>query len=206
METFVTRRLRIFAFALLAATPAPAAAQRLGLFFDAQATQCATSIPTFGSAHTWIFAFPPPDSLISGVAFKLLLPAQMAVAQGSLVLPREPRVASTEGDLLTGMTIRYDACMSGVSPLLVAEMDIDDRAFVARNDLRVTLVGVGVDSIASQYPQLIICDPGDPLGGERGRIPSPSVDAVFNCTAHCGCTTALRPRSWSEMKFLYREH
>ena len=110
------------------------------------------------------------------------------------------------GDPLSGFTIRYSGCITGMSPLLVAEMDLDDRyLFGVRNDLRVTLVGVGVDSIMALHPQLLICDPEDPLGAERGRIPAPSVDAVFNCTVQCGCTTALRPRSWTEMKILYRE-
>lgn len=185
---------------------APARAQRVGLFFDAQATVCAAPIVPLQSVHLWLFAFPPPDSVISGVAFKLQLPPDMAVAAGSVVFPRNPQVASTMGDPLGGITIRYAGCISGISPLLVAEMDLDDRyLFGMRNDLRVALVGVATDSIAVTVPEILICDPGDPLGAERGRMMAPSIDAVFNCTAHCGCTTALRPRSWSEMKFLYRE-
>jgi len=190
---------------LWAGAAAPAQAQRLGLFFDEQATLCSAPILPLGpSVHVWVFAFPPPDSVISGVAFKLQLPPMMAVAAGSLVLPRNPRVSSTEGDLLGGITIRYSSCITGISPLLVAEMDLDDRAFSPRNDLRVTLAGVATDSLAALVPEILICDPGDPLGAELGRMPSPSVDATFNCTFNCYCTTALRPRSWSEVKFLYR--
>lgn len=184
----------------------PVRAQRLGLFFDDQATVCSAPILPFGpSVHVWVFAFPPPDSVISGVAFKLQLPADIFIAEGSLVLPRDPRVASTEGDPLGGITIRYSSCITGISPLLVAEMGLDDRSRLGvRNDLRITVVGVATDSIASNNPEILICDPDDPLGAERGRLKAPSVDATFNCTFNCYCTTALRPRSWSEMKFLYR--
>ena len=185
----------------------PASAQRVGLFFDDRATLCEAPILPFGqSVHVWVFAFPPPDSVIGGVAFKLQLPPNMYVAAGSLRLPGRPPVASTTGDLLGGITIRYGACVTGISPFLVAEMALDDRdRFGMRNDLRVTLVGVATDSMVADVPEILICDPGDPLGAERGRLRAPSIDAVFNCTAHCGCTTAVRPRSWSEMKFLYRE-
>lgn len=201
---------RILAAALALAAgvcaAAPARAQRIGLFFDEEASGCAAPILPLGpSVHAWVFAFVPPDSAVGGVVFKLQLPPNMAVAAGSLVLPRNPRVSSVDGDLLTGITIRYSGCQSGISPLLVAELDLDDRAFTMRNDLRVTLVGAGTDSVLSLVPEVLICDPADPLGGLRGRIPAPSIDAVFNCTMHCGCTTALRPRSWSAMKFLYRE-
>lgn len=200
------RRFRILlALCACALAAAPARAQRVGLFFDDQATLCAAPILPLGpSVHVWVFAFPPPDSVIGGVAFKLQLPPMMFVAAGSLVLPRNPQVSSTEGDLLSGITIRYSSCISGISPLLVAEMDLDDRSFSPRSDLRVTLVGVATDSIAVIVPEILICDPDDPLGAERGRLQSPSVDATFNCTVNCYCTTALRPRSWSEMKFLYR--
>ena len=184
----------------------PARAQRIGVFFDAQATVCEAPILPFQSVHVWLFAFPPPDSVVNGVALKLQLPPSMFIRDGSVRLPRNPRVSSTTGDFLGGITIHYGNCITGISPLLVAEMDLDDRyLFGMRSDLRVTLVGVATDSIAVIVPEILICDPGDPLGAERGRLQAPSIDAVFNCTAHCGCTTALRPRSWSEMKFLYRE-
>lgn len=199
------RFVNLLALCACAFLAAPARAQRVGLFFDDQATLCSAPILPLGpSVHVWVFAFPPPDSVISGVAFKLQLPPMMAVAAGSLVLPRDPRVASTEGDLLGGITIRYSSCITGITPLLVAEMDLDDRSFTARNDLRVTLVGVATDSVAVNVPEILLCDPDDPLGAERGRLQSPSIDATFNCTFNCYCTTALRPRSWSEMKFLYR--
>jgi len=180
-------------------------AQRLGLFFDAQATQCSAPIEPFGSSvHAFLVAFPPVDSLVSGAEVRLVLPPGIVLAAGSVSFPHGT-VADAHGDFITGVNIRLNKCAVPGSPLVLAEMDFDDRGSGHRNDIVVSLQGVGVDSIASMIPQLTICDPDDPINGERGRLQAPSVDATFNCTMRCYCTTAIRPQSWSEMKLLYRE-
>jgi len=189
--------------ALLAST-GRAPAQRVGVFFDEQATQCSAPIEPFGpSVHAFLVAIPATDSLIGGAEVRLILPPAIVVAAGSVRYPHD-HVLSADGDLLTGVTIRLYNCATPGVPVVLAEMDFDDRGGGHRNDIVVSLQGVGADSIASMIPQVMICDPADPTS-DRGRLHAPSVDATFNCTMHCYCTTALRPQSWSEMKLLYRE-
>jgi hypothetical protein len=177
-------------------------AQRIGIFFDEQATQCSAPIEPFGpSVHAFLVAIPPTDSLVGGAEVRLVLPP--GIVAGSVSYPHD-HVLSAEGDLLTGVTIRLYNCATPGAPIVLALMDFEDRGSVQRDDIVVSLQGVGADSIASMKPQLTICDPIDPTA-ERGRLEAPSVDATFNCTMHCYCTTAIRPQSWSEMKLLYRE-
>src|SRR5512144_957519 len=53
--------------AALAFVPAGAAAQRIGMYFDAAAETCSASIAPFGpDVHIWIYAFPPAGVPIGG--------------------------------------------------------------------------------------------------------------------------------------------
>jgi hypothetical protein len=191
--------------AVIAALPGRGAGQRLGLFFDDDAGQCEAPIASFGRAHVWVFAFVPPDSVISGAIFRLLLPPDIEIVEGSLRWARALGEIETYGDLYNGMDVRFGACAQSSSPLLLAEFDIEDQSFGdPRPNLRLDIKGGAVDSVEINDPHFRICDPTDPLGEGRGIFAAPGVHATLNCTAHCGCTTALQTRRWGAVKSMYR--
>jgi len=183
------------------------AAQRLGLFFDTDGTQCNAAIEPFGPAvQAYVVVYPPPDSLISGVAFRLEMPPAIHVTTGSVFYPRN-LVAEALGEPVGGVDVHFQACRKQVGPLMIAQFRLEDRnlgGFV-RNDLRIKLVGFSPDSVAAVEPQIRLCDPENPITGDGGRFPAPSVDAVFNCTERCYCTTAVRRTTFAAVKSLYRE-
>jgi hypothetical protein len=96
--------------------------------------------------------------------------------------------------------------VSQTTPLLVAEFDIEEGSFVGpRPNLLVDVRGAALDSLsAALEPQLRLCDPMMPDGEGRGFLVAPSVDATLNCTAACGCTTALAAATWGIVKALFR--
>jgi hypothetical protein len=190
---------------LIAALPRPGAGQRLGLFFDAAGGQCEAPIQSFGRQHVWVFAFVPPDSVISGAIFRLLLPPDIEIVEGSLRWARALGKIETYGDIFTGVDVRFGTCQQPSAPLLVAEFDVEDQSFGGpRPDLRLDIKGGAIDSVEVADPHFRICDPIDPLGLGRGVYPAPGVHATLNCTAHCGCTTAAEPRRWGAVKAMYR--
>src|SRR5262249_54179870 len=109
-------------------------------------------------------------------------------------------VADVQGDpVIDGLQVFFRHCSRTPAPVKIAQLDLDDRGSVLRDNLVIELQGAKADSLLeSKDPQLRICDPGDPLMTDRGRIRAPTINAVLNCTVHCGCTTAVRPRTWSE--------
>jgi hypothetical protein len=190
--------------------PARALAQRMGLFFDLQASDCDAPLEPFAPLpclQVYVFAFPPPGVELGGVAFKIELPPQVEVCEPGVLFPHN-QYFDVRGSLENGFDARFATCQSGTDPILVAQFGIADVTLTAstpRPDLVLHLSGAVVDSLrASTVPRLLVCDPGNPEGNQ-GLINAPSVDARLNCTHQCGCTTAIAPRSWSAVKSLYRE-
>jgi len=205
VNAFALRRVLAAAVAILAVTaPSPGAGQRLGLFFDEQAGDCDTAIESFGRAHVWVFAFVPPDSIVSGVTFRVVLPSQLFVVDESVVFPRQ-FMGETAGTLTDGFDVRFENCITPDEPLLILEFDVEDRSLGGpRPDLQLRIQGSGLDSTATVEPRFRICDPQDPLGEGRGVYDAPGVHATFNCTQRCGCTTAVLTRRWGQVKALFR--
>lgn len=203
------RRLSPPALAACLLLPAPSAGQRIGLFFDEAATSCATALEPFGPCqHVWVVAFVPEGVSTGGVLFRLELPVDIQVCDGSLLLPHG-LVFDATGDLPTGMDLRFQHCISGPASLVVAEFEVFDRSYGGtRRDLLLHLTGASRDSLVTMiHPQLELCDPAtyDPNDPHQnlGVLAAPSVDATFNCTARCGCTTPVAPSTWTAMKRLY---
>ncbi len=200
-------RLGAATVAVLLVAPTHLLGQRIGVFFDPQATVCSAPIVPFGSVRAYLFAFIPPDSSISGVLLRVQFPLLISVHDQSLVFPRSRVVIEAQGDLSSGLAVRFRECLSGPSPFQVAEFVLDDLSFgdTPRPDLRLHLEGFGTDSTATQDPQFRVCNPHDPTGSDLRRFAAPGIDAVLNCAQHCWCTTAVVPQSWSQIKALYRE-
>lgn len=200
-------RLGAAAGAGLLLLPAGSQGQRVGIFFDSQATVCSAPILPLGpSVHAYLFAFIPRDSVVSGVLLRVQFPSQIVVHEQSLVFPRSGIVFEAQGDLAGGLALRFRDCDSTAGPIQLAEFDLDDRSFGGpRSNLRLHCEGFGVDSTATTDPQLRVCNPADPTGSDLRRFAAPSVDAVLNCGQQCGCTTAVVAQAWSAIKALYRE-
>jgi hypothetical protein len=195
---------------LLLAIPRDVLAQRIGLFFDEAGTQCAGSIAPFGPCvHVWVVGYPPPDSVLTGALFTVDLPPGIEVCTDPLGQPKVqfPRdlVFDVQGDVanLRDIDMRFNFCLTPAEPLVLAEFEVFDSNFMPRSDLRLHLVGTGVDSVSSMDPQFKTCDPENPEGF-RTLVRAPSVDAVFNCTVRCYCTTAIVEGSWGAVKTIYR--
>jgi hypothetical protein len=189
--------------------PGRAPAQRVGLFFDDQASVCSAQIDTFdpNCLHAYIFVFPPPNFVLGGAVFKLQLPVNIEVcAQDPVTYPRD-LVFADRGSLETGLVLQFSHCVTGGQPLLVAEFGLVDLNLdpTPRQNLSLHFVGAPLDTlVASDLPRLLVCDPINP-DGNLGLIDAAGVDATLNCTQHCGCTTALVLRTWTAVKSLYRE-
>jgi hypothetical protein len=189
---------------VFAAAPAGGMGERLGIYFDEDATQCAAPLDPFVRRHCWIYGFFPPDSLVSGVLFRLVLP--VGVEPESLRTPRN-LFGSEKGTITEGLDLRFNLCVPGRERVLLAELNLIDQTFGGpRPDLRIEVQGAAsADSIKGREPRLRICDPADPLGVGRGFIDVTGVDGTFNCTTECPCITAVLTRAWSAVKRLYRE-
>jgi len=189
--------------------------QRIGLFFDANHSVCATDIVPFGpSVHVWIWAFPDPDSLIAGATLQLQLPPNLQIPANPVDAFRSNRnlVLSTGGDLIDrGLDLRFFDCVTGsAEPLLLGQFGIADVSPNPnpRHNLTLHLTGGSPDSMTvSQKPQFLICDPNDPHNTEHfvRLLEAPPVDATLNCTTDlCYCTTAVQRSAWSGIKLLYQ--
>lgn len=189
---------------LLVAAPGRGIGQRLGVFFDREASRCDTQITSFGRAHVWVYGFPPPDSILSGFLFRVVLPPD--VAADSLVYPRN-LYGDTRGTLTDGLDLRLRACTAYSDRVLLAEFVLEDRSFVMnRPNLVVEVQGAAaIDSVEAREPRLRVCGPDGPFGEGRGFIEVTGVDGVLNCSMMtCQCTTPVAARAWSAIKSLYR--
>jgi hypothetical protein len=208
-ETPVRRWLFRFAAAIGAVfflMPAHLLCQQIGVFFDSQATVCNAPIVPFGSVHAYLFAFIPPDSVVSGALLRVQFPPGISVHPLSLQFPRN-RTFEAQGELASGLALRFAACESTPGPLQLAEFDLDDliSGETPRPNLRLRCEGFGVDSTATMNPQFRVCNPHDATGSDLRRFAARGVDAVLNCSSSCGCTTAVVSQAWSQIKALYRE-
>jgi hypothetical protein len=191
--------------ALLLLAPRPGSAQRIGLFFDEEGTLCEAPIAYFDVVHVYVVGFPPADSSLSGALFSLELPPNLEVLSGTLRVRRE-LVQSVSGDVdaLQDLNLRFVSCVETSEPLPMLEFDLWEGSQSLRHDLRVRLTGAALDSLlVLAHPTWKICEPTDPEGFSS-LVTAPSVDAVFNCTRACYCTTAVRNATWSVIKSLYQ--
>lgn len=190
----------------LAGAPGQAAAQRVGLFFDAAATVCSAAITPFGpTVHVYLFAYLPATPPIGGAVLRLVLPPNIEIAIGDPIRLDRHSIFESHGTLLDGIELRFSDCMTETSPVLLAEFGVDDRFRQGtRQDLVLHLIGATHDSsTATVIPQLAICDPLD-AQQVLGYVAAPSVDATLNCTGPCGCTTVVQPAVWTAIKRLYQ--
>ena len=192
-------------FALIVGlAPTRSSSQRIGLFFDEAATSCNAPLEYFGQQHLYVVGFPPVDSLLGGALLSLERPADTDIVPGSVRIRRDV-VFDVVGQLdqMRELDIRFRDCIQSAGPLVMLEFDIYELSPVLRNDLILHLVGAGTDSLALKEPHWKICDPGDP---ERftSLVTAPAVDAVFNCTHACYCTTPVSTRTWAAVKSLYQ--
>jgi hypothetical protein len=207
----VRRTFQAVVFVLGAIVPGALLAQRLGLFFDEAATSCTTTITGFQQVHVYLNAFMPAvvptDSSIGGALFSVQLPPMVHIVPKSVTL-RDVLIYSVDGDLdnLYNLNIRFRNCQarSTGSPLQLLEFDVYDSGGSTRPNLVMQITGSGTDSLQGIVPRYGICDPND-RDIYLGYVNAPSIDATFNCTHHCYCTTAIESRSWSAVKSLYRE-
>jgi hypothetical protein len=197
----------VLCVAVVALLPERIWGQKIGLFFDANATLCAGEIEPFGPAvHLWMFMFPPPDSLLGGAIVRLQLPPGLEIPADDQFFPNRTLIFRVGGDLTGGgLDLRFSYCFTGSEPQLLGQFGLVDLSSETRHDIPLHLSGGSPDSMAVyDKPQFLICDPEDPQNFIR-LLEAPPVDATLNCTtSRCYCTTAVQPAPWSAIKRLYQ--
>jgi hypothetical protein len=185
--------------------PAPSTGQRLGIFFDAQAKACTTSLDPFGPCtHVYIVAFPDTAVALAGAQFRVELPPFVPICDHSITFPRLSGFTAA-GSLTAGMDLQFFPCLDPGPAVELVHFDIYDHGSTHRNDLVLHLSGSSPDSLGqSTRPKLKVCDPANPEGN-RGLLPAQVLDAHVNCTHDCDCTSALEPRTWGAVKKLFRD-
>lgn len=189
---------------------ARANALEIGIFFDENAESCVAEIQNFGPAvKAHVFAFVSADTALNGAVLRLELDSGFVV--------RNEEAAKGQGNGLegeiaspTGVDVTLAECPPGGAPVLLMTFDLeladpDLKDPVA--DVRLKLRGgtVVADSLDLTEPNLKVCDPDDPLGGDPELKPAVALQATLNCTSECPCTVAVQRRTWAELKRLYLE-
>lgn len=203
----------------LAFAPAMARAQqahnfRVGLYFDQSATTCVTSLANFSSVRVYVFAFVEPQTQLNGVILRLQLQPGFRALTTSVQPPKGAPFSVVAGDLTGshGLDMTWQKCVAApesgpveLFSFLLEYLDPSCQECQQPNVVLQLAGGIGgSDSTASIQPRVKIC-PDDPVGGHGELVEAPSFRATLNCTANCPCTLAVEPKSWAEIKRLYRE-
>jgi hypothetical protein len=182
-------------------------AQEVGIYFDEQAQTCVANIESFGTpVQAYVFGFVDAGTLLNGAVLRLELPAGFEM--NDVELPKGQ--TNMEGDLTSpdGVDLTLADCPLASGPVLLLKFKL---AYLVPGgepaDVVLELKGgtIVADSVTQQKPQLKLCDPDDPLGGDFELLESQSVLSTLNCTGECPCTTAVSRRSWTHIKSLYRK-
>ncbi len=187
----------------------PAQAAEVGLFFDENAETCVESIENFGpGVKIFVFAFAPSGVTLNGASLRLELPAGIVVANEQE--PRDGQNTLTGNiDASLGVDVTLSPCVPGGGPVLLMSFELshfdpsDPSAHFEDLELKLRGGTIVADSLDLVEPNLKICDPDDPLGGEFELQEAVSLRATLNCTTECPCTTAIRQRTWADFKRLY---
>ena len=191
--------------------PGAGSAQQMGIFFDVEGTTCASTIEPFGpSVHAWIIAFPGSAQVNGAVLSLRLLPPGLHVVPDSEKYPLRSSVIGG-GSLEDQVDVIFQPlagqpCRTGVAGIPIVEFDLAYLCTTCgpRSDLQLHLTSAAGDTIAGASPLFRVCDPDDPTH-HPGNVYATPLDAYLNCTANCGCTTALEPATWGHVKTLYRD-
>jgi hypothetical protein len=202
----------------LAFAPTMARAQqsrnfRVGLYFDANAQSCVTSLVNFSSVRVYAFAYVEPGTQLNGVILRL----QLQPGFRALTTSVEPAVhySVVSGDLTGshGLDLTWQECVEadGSAPVklfsfLLEYLDFSCQECQAPNVVLELAGGIGgSDSTAAITPRVKLCDPEDPVGGHGELVEARSLRATLNCTTDCPCALGVQPKTWAEIKQLYRE-
>ena len=207
----------------LALAPAMARAQqsrnfRVGLYFDADAQSCVTSIANFSSLRVYAFAFVEAGTPLNGVIVRLQLQPGFRAQTASVKPPKMARFSVVSGDLTGshGMDMTWQECVvaegpEGSVPVELFNFDLEyidlthPSGYQSPNVVLEVAGGVGAsDSTASILPRVKLC-PDDPVGGHGELVEARSLRATLNCTTDCPCALGVQPKTWAEIKQLYRE-
>jgi hypothetical protein len=207
---------------LLALAFAPAVARgqqtrnfRVGLYFDADAQSCVTSLANFDSVRVWAFAYVDPGTQVNGAILRLELPPAFQALTRTVRPPKAAQFSNLSGDLTgaKGLDMTWQKCVAsdGLTPIQLFSFRLDYFDIFCPSECQVPDVvlqfagGTGAaDSLASIMPRVKLC-PDDPVGGHGELIESPSLRATLNCTTDCPCTLGVQAKTWAEVKQLYRE-
>ena len=207
---------------LLALAFAPAVARgqqtrnfRVGLYFDADAQSCVTSLANFDSVRVWAFAFVDPGTQLNGVILRLQLQPGFQALTRTVRPPKAARFSDLSGDLTgaKGLDMTWQQCVvaDGLTPIQLFSFRLDyfdisrPSEYQQPNVVLEFAGGTGAtDSTASIMPRVKLC-PDDPVGGHGELIEGGSLRATLNCTADCPCALGVQGRTWTEVKQLYRE-
>jgi hypothetical protein len=199
--------LRTIPIVLLAG--AAVEAQEVGIFFDDNGQMCVTTIENFGApVQARIFAFAEAGTLLNGALLRLEMPIGFRIQNVELPKGKNDMV----GDLNSsdGLDVTLSECPEVTGPVLLLEFELvheDPFGELMVPDVLLELKGGTnvADSLTLEQPQLKLCDPDDPLGGEFELVEAQSQRTTLNCTGECPCTTAVVRRSWTHVKSHYRK-
>lgn len=186
---------------------------RLGLYFDENAESCVTSMTNFSSVRVYVFGYLDPGTLVNGVILRLELQPHFRALTSSVKPPKDA-LGNASGDLTAarGLDLTLQQCIvaDGTRPLelfsfLLEYLDTSCQECQQPNVVLQLAGGIGAsDSTASIMPRVKLC-PDDPVGGHGELVEAPSLRATLNCTADCPCALGVQPKTWAEIKRLYRE-
>ena len=207
------RRIQSAAIALLPFLWGSAAGQSytIGVYFDAAAQNCVADVLNFAPAiRAYVFVMVPEGTLVNGALVSIDLPTGFVIDN-----ERAPHtgIGHISGTLTgaDGLSVILQDCPLAAGPVELVSFDLkqvnpglppDTRV----PDVRLEIKGASVqsDSLVYEKPQVKICDPEDPIGGEPQLVEAIPILSTLNCSIHCPCTTPVDRSTWGSVKSLYR--
>lgn len=189
------RALRIVAALALALAAVPAAAQSIGIYFDAAGAACNTVQAPLTAGTLYVLA------VLGGPLADGMSQAEFAIggfpAGWAASVTPNPATAGTSGDPFSGgCTIAFSSCQTGTNGLV----------------LLYTITYFATSAVSNEYltverhPLFFGCPSSPLLKKCDGPFPTPVCvpggQAVLNPTG-AGCTIGLLPSSWSVVKHLF---
>lgn len=191
----MNRMFRAAAALVVSLAAVPAAAQSIGIYFDAAGGACSTVQAPLTAGTLYVLA------VLGGPLADGMSQAEFAIggfpAGWAAVVTPNPGAAGTSGDPFSGgCTIAFSSCQTGTNGLV----------------LLYTITYFATSNVSNQY-LTVLCHPlffGCPILPllKKCDVPFPTPvcvpggQAVLNPTG-AGCTIGLVPSSWSEVKQLF---
>jgi hypothetical protein len=197
-------------------SPSPGAGQtatpRVGVYFDEQGNACSANLEPFDpvGVQAHILAFVEPGTELAGALFRLELPSEIQIVNGTVEWPKNSTVTGSMTST-TGTDLQLQICpTSDGTPVRLVSFVLNDirPGMDPRPDLEIKVAGgtIAADTLTLKEPNLKLCDPDQP-DGYADLIVAPTTLATLNCSSgNCPCeVTAVQRRTWTAVRKLYAD-